>query len=163
MKRLLIMRHAKSSWKDHSLADFERPLNKRGRRTAPKMGTLMKEKELIPDLIVSSPAARAFETQKLVADAAGFTAEVVTERAIYEASLNTLLNVISSFPDEKASILMTGHNPGFEMVVGFLAGDYYRMPTAALAEFAVDSEEWRLIRPENCRLLQHFIPKEIFS
>ena len=160
MKSLYIMRHAKSSWKDRSLSDFERPLNKRGRRTAPLMGEIMVERGYLPDTIFSSPAARAVETYQLIADAVGFKGEVEHQRSIYEASLNALLTVLSSANETTSELLMTGHNPGFEMLVQHLAGEYHRMPTAALAVFEIDSS-WAELSNEKSRLVEVIIPKEV--
>ena len=162
MKHLYVMRHAKSSWKDRLLSDFERPLNKRGKRTAPLMGELMRKRDFVPDQVVSSPAARAVETYRLVCDAGEFDVSSTHQRAIYEASLNTLLTVVSTFDNDRDRILMTGHNPGFEMLVQHLAGRYLRMPTAALAVFEIAVSEWSETTAETAFLRDYVIPKEIF-
>lgn len=162
MKHLFVMRHAKSSWKDHSLSDFERPLNKRGKKTAPKMGELMEKRGYVPHFIVSSPAARAVETYQLVSKGGRFNAQVHHQRAIYEASLNTLLTVVSEISESYDKVLMTGHNPGFEMLVQYFSGEYHRMPTAALAVIELPGK-WSDVSAEDVQLLDYIVPKETFQ
>src|SRR5947207_2904162 len=112
MKRLLIMRHAKSNWDDPRLADVDRPLNDRGKRAAPFIGGLMRRLDLIPDRILSSPARRARKTAKLAAEAGAFDIEIEIDDRIYEASGNALRQVVSETGDAFSSIMLVGHNPG---------------------------------------------------
>ena len=86
MKKLYIIRHAKSSWKDFSLADYDRPLNKRGFFNAPFMGNILKEKRVMPDLILSSPALRAKTTAEIIAKSIHYVDKIVFDKKIYEAS-----------------------------------------------------------------------------
>ena len=99
MKTLLLMRHAKSSWDDASLDDFDRPLNDRGRAAAPFMGGLLRRENLVPDIVVSSPARRARETAGLVKDAAGIVPDIRLDDRIYEAAAQTLATVASELDD----------------------------------------------------------------
>jgi phosphohistidine phosphatase len=145
MKRLYLLRHAKSSWEDSSLADFDRPLNDRGLRAAPFMGELMAERGIRPELIVSSPAKRTMETALLIKESAGFDVPVRYDERIYEASPQTLRTVISQLSDEIGSVLLVGHNPGMEGVIRFLSGVPEPMPTAALASIRLNLAHWRLI------------------
>ena len=85
VKTLLILRHAKSSWKEEGIDDLERPLNKRGKRDAPRIGTLLREKDLVPDLILSSSAERARKTTELVAQESGFEGNIMVDRDLYAA------------------------------------------------------------------------------
>jgi phosphohistidine phosphatase len=142
MKTLYLLRHAKSSWDDASLADFDRPLNGRGERTAPFMGQLMADKRLIPDAVISSPARRAKDTALLAKSNAGFAAEIEYDERIYEASPQTLLQVVSELDDTYNSALLIGHNPGMEGFVRFLTGRIEPMPTAALAIIRLDVANW---------------------
>ena len=142
MKKLLLLRHAKSSWEDASLPDFERPLNERGLRAAPLVGKFMREKRLQPDLIICSPAKRTRETIALVLKAAKQEPLLRYDERIYEASAGALLEIISQIEDDKTEVLLVGHNPGFENLVESLTGETVRMPTAALARIAFSSERW---------------------
>jgi phosphohistidine phosphatase len=142
MKKLLLLRHAKSSWEDASLPDFERPLNERGLRAAPLIGKFMRERKIRPDLVICSPAKRTRETIALVLEAAGFETEIRYDERIYEASLASLVEIVAQVEDDKAEIMLVGHNPGFENLLERLTGENERMPTAAFACIALDSEKW---------------------
>jgi phosphohistidine phosphatase len=142
MKRLLLLRHAKSSWADSSLTDFERPLNERGQRAAPLVGKFMRERLIRPDLVISSPAKRTRETIALVLEAARIETETRYDERIYEAPLTRLLEVVSQIEDDKEEVMLVGHNPGFENLLERLTGESERMPTAALALILLDAERW---------------------
>lgn len=160
MKTLYVLRHAKSSWDHPELADFERPLNKRGKKAAPFMGELMREKGLVPEIIVSSPAERAKTTARLVAGAAGFDAEIVFERGIYESGAHNLVYIVAEIEDRFGSAMIVGHNPGFEGIVRVLTGRYERMPTAALAVIDLDIGSWSETAPDTGELREVLRPKE---
>ena len=142
MKTLLILRHAKSSWDDASLSDFERPLNARGLRAAPFMGGLMRRRDLIPDTILSSPAMRARTTAELVQQSGAFDAEVKFDHDIYEASPGNLRQAVAEIDDEFTTALLVGHNPGIEGFIRYLTGKLEPMPTAALAVIGLDVDSW---------------------
>lgn len=142
MKTLYILRHAKSSWDDASLADFDRPLNGRGERAAPFMGKLMRKKGLLPDVVLSSPAARAKSTAKLAAKSAELDGKVSFDDRIYEASPQSLRQVVSEVDKACDSAMLVGHNPGLEGFIRFLTGVDESMPTAALAVIELDIEKW---------------------
>ena len=133
MKILYVLRHAKSSWDNESLSDFERPLNDRGERTAPFVGQVMAERSYVPATIVSSPAKRAASTAEMAKGSAGFDTEIRYDDRIYEASPNTLRQVVSELDDAIDSAMIVGHNPGMEGFVRYLTGEMEPMPTAALA------------------------------
>lgn len=161
MKTLFVMRHAKSSWDNADLSDFERPLNERGLRTAPLMGKFMREQDLIPDLIIASTAKRAVQTAESVKKSAEFLCETRFEKRIYEAGISTLLYLLAEIDDKFSKVLIVGHNPSFENLVGILSGQFAAMPTATLAEISLDIKNWREIST-NCGTLKKFIrPKEI--
>ena len=161
MKALYLLRHAKSSWEDASLSDLERPLNERGRRTAPFMGELMKERGLLPDTIVSSPAVRAEETAQAVKEAAGLQCEIVWEPDIYEAGPNDLHKIIAGLNDKFSSAMLVGHNPGMEGIVNYLTGSMgVSMPTAALAVIELDIEKWSEVNDGCGRLITLIRPKD---
>ncbi|MBP7416112.1 MAG: histidine phosphatase family protein [Pyrinomonadaceae bacterium] len=163
MKTLYLLRHAKSSWDDPAQTDFERPLNQRGTKAALFMGELMAKKGLEPSLIVSSPAMRAKTTAELVKDAGTFSAEIIFEKTIYEASPNALRQVVSEISDDHTSALLVGHNPGIEGFIGYLTGDLEPMPTAALAVIELKLEKWDEVNDGSGKLFDVYRPKELTS
>lgn len=160
MKTLYILRHAKSSWTDANLSDFERPLNERGIKTAPFMGELMTKKNFQPELILSSPAQRARQTALLVKKAGRMKAEIRYDERIYEASPLRLMEVVSEIENHINSVLLVGHNPGFEGLVKFLTGKSERMTTTALAVVDLEIDHWKSVHPECCALRILIHPKE---
>jgi phosphohistidine phosphatase len=162
MKRLLLMRHAKSSWDAEGLADFERPLNARGLRDAPLVGGHLRARKFRPDLILSSPAERARKTAALVAEAAGFeAARLRHDERIYEASAARLVEVVSQIEEDAESVMLVGHNPGMEQLLQLLTGETRRMTTAAVALVTLDIEKWGKAREQAGRLEWHVRPKEL--
>ena len=161
VKTLLLMRHAKSNWDDPSLRDFDRPLAERGRRDAPRMARALVALDSMPDLIVSSPAARARETIEAVIREGRLTAPLTFNEAIYDATTAALMQVIRRLPDERQRVLLVGHNPGFEDLLTRLAGERGRMPTAAIAciEFQVDG--WDDIEDGQGKLVWLLTPKQL--
>jgi phosphohistidine phosphatase len=145
MKTLFLLRHAKSSWKEGDIADFDRSLNERGRRAAPFMGRLLKERGFSPRMIISSPAKRARKTAKLVKEAGDYDAEIVFDDRIYEASPNTLLYVAGEVDDSLDPVMIVGHNPGMEGAVRLLTGRTEPMPTAAVAVIDLSIDSWKQI------------------
>ena len=142
MKTLLILRHAKSSWKDASLADHDRPLNKRGKRDAPRMGEFVREQGLAPDRIISSTAKRARNTAKAVAKACCCEDKVELTSEFYHATPGVYLAVLQNVPDDDSRVMVVGHNPGMEALVAHLTGSRETMPTAALAHVVLPIEKW---------------------
>jgi phosphohistidine phosphatase len=160
MKRLFVLRHAKSSWADAGISDFERPLNDRGTAAAPLMGTVMRRRGFEPEAILSSPAERAKQTAAAAREAAGFAAGIRFDERIYEASTQTLINVLSELGSER-SALIVGHNPGMEGLVRALTGRSESMPTAALAVIDLDIDDWASIKPGSGTLLEVIRPKDM--
>lgn len=160
MRKLYILRHAKSSWDDPSYSDFDRPLNDRGLRTAPFMGRLMAERGIVPELTLCSPAKRAAETAALLREAAPLTTPIRHDRRIYEASPMTLLDLIGEVDEETGSVMIVGHNPGLEGLVRFLTGELHPMPTAALAGILMDVTGWNELPPGGGRLEFLIRPKD---
>lgn len=162
MKTLLLLRHAKSDWANDSLSDHDRPLNKRGKDDAPRMGRVLRSEGLIPDAIVTSSAVRAASTAKIVAKAAGFEGAVQQDPRLYHADPEAYLEVAAETDDGIECLLLVGHNPGLEELVEALAGHYERMPTAALACFRVDISRWAEIDPDSkAELVAVWRPKEL--
>jgi phosphohistidine phosphatase len=143
VKRLLVLRHAKSSWADTSIDDWQRPLNDRGRRDAPRVGAWLRERSLVPDLIVTSDAVRARETAAAVATAAGYASEIVVEPSLYHATPAAAIGVVKNIANQTArTVLVVGHNPGLEELVSRLSGEHHDLVTAALVELAVPIDRW---------------------
>ena len=160
MKTLYLLRHAKSSWSDPELSDFDRPLNDRGSKAAPFMGTVMREQGFSPELILSSPAVRARQTAELVIGSAPLPGEFRFDERIYEASPQTLRTVVSEVGDDVDSVMLVGHNPGMEGFIRFLTGKTESMPTAALAVIGLRIEKWADIDASSGRLVRVIRPKE---
>jgi phosphohistidine phosphatase len=162
MKRLLILRHAKSSWADSSLDDWQRPLNDRGRRDAPRVGEWLREHSLVPDLIVTSDAVRARTTAEAAARTAGYSGEIVVQPALYAASASDILGVVNELPGEASAAMIVGHNPGLESVVGALTGEYREMPTACVVVFDLDVARWSDVDAATpASLVDAFRPKAV--
>ena len=155
MRELFLMRHAKSSWDDPTLADFDRPLNGRGREDAPLMGRFLKKSGIKPDLIVSSPARRAKKTARIVAEELGYDKDKIRfVEGVYEASLQSLIYTVCGFPDEAKRVLLVGHNPGMSELANAL-GDVVidHVPTAGVVGIAFDTRRWG----EACRMKGHTV------
>jgi len=162
MKTLLILRHAKSSWKQMGISDHARPLNKRGKKSAPRMGQLIYEEGIVPNIILSSTAHRARETADLVAEASGFEGEVVYLEDFYHASPSDYLDALQSLPDEFDAAMVVGHNPGMEMLLELISGETERFPTAALAVVKLPINWWSQLNDEiEGELIRLWLPREL--
>ncbi len=161
MKTLFILRHAKSSWENTDLSDFERPLNGRGLEAAPLMGGVMKKTQFQPEIILSSPARRAVQTAEIIRETAQIESKIKFDERIYEASPARLLEVISEQADKTESVMLVGHNPGLEGLVKFLTGKVQPMPTAALAVIDLEINKWSEINSSVGNLRTLISPKEV--
>ena len=142
MKTVLLMRHAKSSWKDHKLPDMERPLNKRGKKDAPHMGSLLKDKELVPQKILSSPAVRAKMTAESVVEKSGFKGKIKYLDGFYLAEPSVYADALKNLPDDVERVMLIGHNPGMEGLVQILSGQVESLPTGAIAYLVIPVKHW---------------------
>lgn len=161
MKTLLMLRHAKSDWGDASLNDFDRPLAKRGERDAPRMGKALKERGPLPDLVISSPAARAKATVEAFLPAAGLDIVPQFEGGIYESPSAELMRIIRKIPDASECAMIVGHNPGFENTVSRLTNTDIRMPTAALACIELSIDSWEDAEDGKGKLVWLLTPKQL--
>ncbi len=162
MKTLLIMRHAKSSWKEPQIEDHERPLNKRGKQNAPRMGRLLREMELVPDLVLSSSAKRARDTAQAVADQCRYKGTLKLDRELYAAPAETYLQALRNLEDDYKRVLLVGHNPGLEELLFHLTGEQARLPTAAVAQVKLPIKKWQELTDEvRGQLVQVWRPKEL--
>jgi phosphohistidine phosphatase len=161
MKTLYLLRHAKSSWNDSSLRDFDRPLNERGKADAPLIGKHLASENLSDPLIICSPALRTRETVELVLRNANVHVEPRFDERIYEASLRDLLQVVSEIDDANETAILIGHNPGLEELLALLTGESRPMPTCALAKIVFDVASWKDVRANDGTLESFVAPKEL--
>jgi phosphohistidine phosphatase len=162
VKRLTLLRHAKSSWAEHGLADDDRPLSNRGRHDAPRMGERLAARGLQPDLILSSPAVRARQTAALAAPAFRHAViETRFESDIYLASPGELLRVLSHVDDTFHDILLVGHNPGLTTLANMLLPELAlnNLPTAGAVSVDCATESWHEIDAARFSLRFYDFPK----
>ena len=162
MKYLYLIRHAKSSWKDLSLRDYDRPLNSRGKRDAPFMGQKLHELNFIPDYVISSPAKRAKLTAIEICNAISYPLnEIIWEQKIYGASCSCLLNIMTNINGDKKTVCIFGHNPTLTDFCNYLSGsDIYNIPTCGIAEISFDTDHWSNISKELGELKRFDYPKK---
>ena len=162
MRLLTLIRHAKSSWDDTTLSDFDRPLNRRGENDAPAMAQRLADELEQPLKLISSPALRALTTARVFAEILGIPeAKLHQEPRIYEATAGTLLDIVNRLPDKIEHAVLFGHNPGFTDLGRLLTREPYAdMPTCAVATIAFDRPQWKDIMPGSGRLLRYRFPKE---
>lgn len=163
-KTILLMRHAKSSWDDSSLRDFDRPLNSRGKGDAPKMGSYLNEITMTPDLIVSSPAARAKATILEVIKELGLEESVITwNEDLYYGSSKAYLDAIQSASEDVNVVMTVGHNPMTENAIAALSDKPFNehVPTATIACFEANVPSWSDVGVGSCRLKWLVSPKSL--
>lgn len=143
MKRLFLIRHAKSSWDDPELPDRQRPLNDRGRRDAPMIAGRLARREVKPDLILSSPALRALTTAKIIAGKLDYKRKhIVVDDRLYAAAADDLLELIHELGDPLRCVMIVGHNPELSELAQRLCDAIDHLPTCAVAEFAFATKSW---------------------
>ncbi|PRM90301.1 phosphohistidine phosphatase [Aliarcobacter cryaerophilus] len=163
MKELILIRHAKSSWSNPLLDDFERPLNKRGEKNAPFMAKVLKQKGLTLDLIISSPSIRTKQTLDYFIQEFDYKEEIIFEKSIYEAPFENLLKVIKNIDDKYKTIFLFGHNPGLNDLVDFLIGNFEEnIPTSGVLKLNFDIKKWEDIK-EKIGILEFFIYPKMFD
>lgn len=161
MKRLYIIRHAKSSWKDDSLDDFERPLSKRGKANAPMMGRRLKERGAHPDIIISSPALRAKTTAELIAKELGYSKEIMFKAEMYESSSEQLHSILREIDDVNETVFLLGHNPELNMLAQMYVEFEENIVTCGIVAIEFKSEKWVDISKENATFLYFDYPKNL--
>jgi len=161
MKTVLLLRHGKSKRGPEYADDFERPLAKRGKRDAERMGEFLVEQDLVPELILSSPAERARDTAARCAEAASCSDVLRFERSLYFGGEEAYLSLLWALEDTVSRVLFVAHNPDLEDVVEELAHRYVRMPTAALARIDADAEQWGDLFKVSRRLVWVQYPREL--
>jgi phosphohistidine phosphatase len=162
MKNLLLMRHAKSSWKDASVPDHQRPLNQRGKSDAPLMGKYLREQGILLDALLCSTAVRARETAGGLLQEYTFEGEVVYMDDLYHASPETLIALLKQLPDRIFTAMVIAHNPGLEIFLETVCAESEHMPTASVASVKFSFDHWADWREDaKGELLQLWRPREL--
>jgi phosphohistidine phosphatase len=162
MKNLLILRHAKSSWEFTDLSDHDRPLNNRGKRDVVRMGKVLLKERLVPQLIISSSAARAWSTAEKVAKTSHYGDEISVESSLYRAGSSAYLNALRHLTNPYDTVLIVGHNPDVEHLVEILTGNAMTMPTCGLAYVKLSIERWVDLKDDKKgELVKLWRPKEL--
>ena len=161
MKILTLVRHAKSSWKENTISDRERPLNKRGEHDAPMMGKRIVAAGIRPSLILSSPAIRAWSTAKILAQEIGYPREFLQrENSLYLASLDNIIDVLIAQDAEFNSVMIVAHNPGLTTFANYLSpGLTDNLATAGVVSVGFEQEDWNLHAAPKTELLTYDYPK----
>lgn len=159
MKRLIIIRHAKSDWNTGEI-DFERPLNKRGQKEAPIVGNILKEEKYFPDLIVSSSSKRTTETSILIANEVNYPIDNIQyEDSIYEAPVEALIKVVWMLPNEFDTVYLVGHNPGVSALTSYFTNDWLDFKTSNAAVLEAEVDDWDAWVKDTAMLVQFITPK----
>ena len=164
MKSLIVVRHAKSSWDDHSLADIDRPLNERGKRDAPRMARRLKDRKIHPQTMISSPAVRTMATCREFAQTLGFPPDQIKSvKSVYHAGADTLFDVLRQLEDPgDGPVLLFGHNPGLtDFVNDLLDEEIDNVPTTGIVACKLKIDNWSEVGP-SCGVLEYFdYPKKV--
>jgi phosphohistidine phosphatase len=169
-KQLVLLRHAKSSWEDPLLEDFDRPLAKRGRNAARRIAGWLTKNKIRPSLVLCSPALRTRETLELIRDAVGPNAKIIYDKRLYLAEMDDLLARVREVGSDVDCLLMVGHNPGlqeFAVALASAAGKRERarlaekFPTAGVAWFKTDAGSWADLDPAKMELIEFLRPAEL--
>lgn len=162
MKRLIIMRHGKSSWNQTGIPDHDRPLKKRGKNDAPRMGRLLLESGILPDQIITSSAKRARATAILVAKSFDFSGQIEETSYLYHADPRQYIEKLNQLHNDIQTAMVVGHNPGMEDLIEELTGTWKRFPTAAIAVVDIPIQDWSELDLGVDGILRKFwLPKEI--
>lgn len=159
MKTLYIVRHAKSSWKDLSLADFDRPLNKRGQNDAPFMAQKLKDMNISVDKIISSPALRAKTTAEVLYSTLEIENELEFDSKIYDYHFESIEPIVKLFDNNYSDIILVGHNPSLNEFVGIYLGLEDNIPTNGVIGINFDIEQWDEVSPKKAQQLFFIYPK----
>lgn len=171
MKTVLLMRHAKSSWGDLSLEDFQRPLAPRGLAAAPRMAAYMRDQGLSPDYVICSAAVRAVETWESMAPLFGDEIPMTSDEGLFHAGPHALLEALRRCPEDRGRLLLITHSPGIENLAVALTGPGFdreaygrlcaKFPTAALAVIEFECDNWRGLGENGGRLSRFVTPRDL--
>lgn len=160
MKKLFLIRHAKSDWSNPFLNDFDRPLNKRGKNDALLMGEILKSKKIKADLVISSPALRAKNTAKVIAKKTNYKNAIFYDESIYESSLIELENIIYSIENKFNIVFLVTHNPSLNILCSKIIDFYDNIPTCGIIEINFKLNDWSLFSKKNIEFLSFYCPKQ---
>jgi phosphohistidine phosphatase len=161
LKTLFLLRHAKSSWSDPVLPDRERPLTGRGRRAARKMGRRLARRDLLPDLILASPALRAYKTARLIARRLRYPRrDILLPEGLYACTPADLLRTVQSLDDSLQRVMLIGHNPEIEALAHRFCSQITHMPTCAVVRLAFDTDSWAKVGKAALLEMQFDRPKK---
>jgi phosphohistidine phosphatase len=165
LKTLYLLRHAKSSWEDGNLSDFDRPLNERGLREAPIMGEILKNKIEQPELIISSSAKRAITTAEIIANSFNYDInKIIKEEKIYHSVVSDLMRIIYETPNTVERLMLFGHNPTFTQVVNYLSDKYIdNLPTCGFVQINFALESWKELESNTGKLILFEYPKKYLN
>ncbi len=161
-RKLTLVRHAKSSWDNADLRDFDRPLNRRGFKHASAMGNRLANNNYSVDVIISSPAVRAIITAELIAGEIGFDKNnILCKPEIYAAGLHTLLNVITNIDDKHEHAMLVGHNPGCTCLYNYLCDACVdNVPTCSVVQIAFNTHTWQGTSEHSGKIIDFDFPKK---
>lgn len=161
-RRLIIMRHAKSSHADPSLSDHARPLNERGRKEAPEIARRLVELDWIPDQVISSDSRRTRQTWEVMAPAFDDEPIVEFDEELYLSGAMEIINALEQVPDHIETVLVLGHNPGWESALAYFSGEFHQMTTANAALLSAEGAQWKdVLRAGAFRLVEILRPRSL--
>jgi phosphohistidine phosphatase len=162
MKTLYLVRHAKSSWDNAGISDFERPLNDRGLQSAPSMAGLLKENQVRPDIIISSPATRAIETAVIFCEVLGHDADTIRQHIeIYEGGVRNLQKIVQHIPDNCRVAMIFGHNPTMTEFSNFLTGKHIdNIVTCGIVRIDFGLQSWNEVTMNSGSMVSYDFPKK---
>ncbi len=162
MKNLLLMRHGKSSWKDESLKDHERPLKKRGIKDSKMIAKQILKNDLVPDLILASTAQRSKETVEVIIDTIGYKNKLVYSDKLYMGEPQDFLKALRKQAKDYNTVMIVAHNPGLEAYLQIIDGEIEALPTAALGHLVLAIDNWEDISLDTMGdLIGFWTPKEL--
>ena len=162
MKELIIARHAKSSWKNSALADIERPLNKRGYSDANNMAKFLNQKSSKPDMVLTSPAVRAFTTAMIYSRHQNINfKKFIVLQLLYSGTINDIIKFLRTLPESVNTVLIFGHNPTFTTLANNISdADIDNIPTSGIVSIQFDTDEWNLIAEKKGKVNYFHYPKK---
>lgn len=159
-RTLMLLRHAKSSWEDNTLSDFDRPLKKKGKQTAKLVGKLIAHSGYQPDIVLSSPAKRAKETAKIVKKQFDHNGSIHYVDAFYMGEPGDYIQALRGLPDDVGDVMLVGHNPGLEDLLSLIDGKFNPLSTCALAILELELSRWSDFNASTVSTLIQFIDPE---
>jgi len=162
MKKIYIVRHAKSSWANASLSDFDRPLNTRGKSDAPLMGKVLKKNNVFPDLIISSPAKRALKTAQIISEEINYPEKkILKEKDLYHGSTTDFIDIINNINNDVDILMIFGHNPGLTHLVNILSNfNLANLPTGACVGIEFLTNDWNAVSTGSGSVIFYEYPKK---